>query len=79
MRKTTKNCENFYLLQKSFDLVPWVGHFAVFLRPHRVDLYEYAGPTMGHLQHFFEKKKEKQTNTRQMPGGGGGGFARCLN
>ena len=69
-RKTTENYENIVLLQWfnkwNFDLAPCVGHFALFLRPHRVDLYKYAGPTMGHLQHFFGKK----TKARQMPGGG---------
>ena len=41
--------------------------FGLFLRPRRGDLYECAGPIMGHLRHLFLKK----TNARQMPGGWG--------
>ena len=40
--------------------------FELFQKPHRGDLYVWADPTVGHLQHY---KKKKKTNARQMPRG----------
>ena len=55
----------------------WI--FALFLRPHRRDLYKFAGPTMGHLQHLKKKNRQMPDKCPEGVGEGGEGDAHGWN